>query len=485
MSLRPRNRPRPVPLIRSLLLAMAVGLLTACAAPPTPTPEPTPQPAPTIPATPQPTVGVILHQPQTAPGYILFSSHGGDAYYLIDRQGRIIHQWPLPKGSALFARLLENGNLMTMGYGDNHRGGVKELDPAGRVVWQYAFPTQHHDFLPLPNGNILLLGKQRKTPAQLRALGSNPQVHHQGLQATYLREIRPTPPDGGEGVWEWSAWDHIIQDYDPHKPDYGAVADHPERIDLNFAISPHRRWQHANSLAYHPELDQIMLSVRNFSEIWIIDHSTTRAEAAGHSGGNSGRGGDLLYRWGNPRAWQAGSYADQRLFLHHNAHWIKAGLPGAGNVLVFNNGSGHGSSPQRGYSSVDELALPADGYNYRRNPGAAYGPAELEWTYANSHHFYSPIASNAQRLPNGNTLFCEVSSGVIWEVTPQGDTVWKYINPLLGAVPARQGRQLPAADPAQDYGNGVYRAYYYPPDYPGLAHLDLTPGDPIELPPNP
>ncbi|MGC8644373.1 MAG: hypothetical protein ACP5XB_31305, partial [Isosphaeraceae bacterium] len=60
------------------------------------------------------------------------------------------------------------------------------------------------------------------------------------------------------------------------------------------------------------ELDQILLSVHSFSEIWIIDHGTTTAEAATHKGGRSGKGGDLLYRWGNPQAYRAGTAADQQ-----------------------------------------------------------------------------------------------------------------------------------------------------------------------------
>ena len=423
-----------------------------------------------------------MNEPGTAPGYILFSHNTGNAYYLIDRQGRVVQQWSLGKGETKIARLLENGNLMAMGYGTRLRGGVKEIDPAGRVLWQYRFPTQHHDFLPLPNGNVLLLGRQGKSAAEVRALGGDPERRPHGSVGTYLREIRPTPPDGGEVVWEWSVWDHIIQDYDPQKPNYGSVADHPELIDLNFGISKERDWTHTNSLAYHPEREQIMLSVRNFSEIWIIDRSTTTEEAAGHSGGNSGKGGDLLYRWGNPRAWQGGGYADQRLFLQHNAHWIKPGLPGAGNILLFNNGHGFKDSQYRGYSSVDELILPAEGYDYRRSPGAAYGPAELEWTYSNPTDFYSPFGGSAQRLPNGNTLFCDRNWGTIWEVTAAGDTVWKYISPLLEDGPARQGERLKSDNPAEGWDNWVYRAYHYPPDYPGLAKLDLTPGKPIELP---
>src|SRR5204862_6845568 len=95
---------------------------------------------------------------------------------------------------------------------------------------------------------------------------------------------------------------------------------------------------HVNAVAYNPDLDQIVLSVHAFSEIWIIDHSTTTAEAASHTGGRSGKGGDLLYRWGNPRAYRAGTVKDQRLFAQHNAHWIPKGYPGAGHLLVFNNG---------------------------------------------------------------------------------------------------------------------------------------------------
>ena len=224
-----------------------------------------------------------------------------------------------------------------------------------------------------------------------------------------------------------------------------------------------------------------MVSVRHFGEIWIIDRSTTTEEAAGHSEGKGGKGGDLLYRWGNPRAWQMGTVADQQLFGPHNAHWIEPGLPGAGNVLVFNNGWEFGEF-RRGYSSVDELRLPAEGYNYRREPGKPHGPERPEWIFhaAISADFYTGAWGSAQRLPNGNTLFCYGQLGIIWEVTPAGRTVWKYLNPALAEGPARQDDLL-----GRQSTNTVYRAYHYPPDYPGLAKLDLTPGEPIELPAQP
>src|SRR5690606_15913622 len=108
-----------------------------------------------------------------------------------------------------------------------------------------------------------------------------------------------------------------------------------------------------NAIDYNPQLDQIMISTREFSELWIIDHSTTTAEAAGHTGGRSGKGGDILYRYGNPAAYNRGTRADQKFFYQHDAQWIEPGLPGAGNILVFNNGWNRvdGSS----FSSVIEL----------------------------------------------------------------------------------------------------------------------------------
>src|SRR5262249_45333410 len=147
-------------------------------------------------------------------------------------------------------------------------------------------------------------------------------------------EVRPTRPSGGEIVWEWHAWDHLVQDFDRNRKNYGYVAAHPELVDINFNTQT-PDWLHFNAIDYNPALDQIVVSSRILSEIWVIDHSTTVKEAADHSGGRSGKGGDLLYRWGNPQVYRAGSPADQRLFNQHGVHWIAPGLPGAGHLLVF------------------------------------------------------------------------------------------------------------------------------------------------------
>jgi hypothetical protein len=198
-------------------------------------------------------------------------------------------------------------------------------------------------------------------------------------------------------------------------------------------------WTHVNSVAYNAELDQIMISVRAFSELWILDHATTTADAKAHTGGKRGKGGDLLYRWGNPAAYRAGTKADQRFFAQHDAQWIPKGYPGAGHALVFNNGGGRADG---NYSSVDEIALAVDAQgNYTREPGKAFEPRNVVWSYSapNKSEFFAFIMSGANRLPNGSTLICESMSGTIFEVTPQGETVWKYANPDGSGFPIPGG----------------------------------------------
>ena len=187
---------------------------------------------------------------------------------------------------------------------------------------------------------------------------------------------------------------------------------------------------HVNAVAYNAELDQIALSSPSFHEIWIIDHSTTKEEAKGHTGGRWGKGGDILYRWGNPRAYRNGTSLDQRLFGQHNIQWIAKGLSGEGHLLVFNNGGGR--KPVE-YSSVDEFVPPTDkDGNYIRPKRGPFGPAKPLWSYTapNKKDFYSWFISGAQRLPNGNTLINSGAVGIVFEVTPEKETVWKFVQPF-------------------------------------------------------
>lgn len=456
--------------------------------------------------------GLILNDPKAFPGYTLFSPLNSSKSFLIDMQGRVVWTWQGASTPASSAYLLENGNLLrpchlterrqtiVAGKTGPNGGRVQELTWDGKLVWDFTAPadkfTLHHDLVKMPNGNVLLIAGERKSAQQATAAGRRVSG---GLRPDCLIEVKPTGPRTGEVVWEWHVWDHLIQEHDPSKPNFGEVAAHPERIDVNYGLgfaaanpkeleklkglgyvggtrSLGEDWNHTNCVAYNAALDQIMLSIHSFHEVWIIDHSTTTAEAAGSTGGKSGKGGDLLYRWGNPVVYHAGKVSDQRLFGQHHAHWIPPGRPGAGNLLVFNNGN---RRPGGEYSSVEELVLPVDAQGrYEHKPGTAFGPDKPVWSYASpgKKDFYSFYISGAQRLPNGNTLICSGANGTFFEVTAEKEVVWKYVNPLRvsGGVPIA-GLGGPAGG-----NNAVFRAYRYAPDYPGLAGKDLTPGKTVE-----
>ena len=44
------------------------------------------------------------------------------------------------------------------------------------------------------------------------------------------------------------------------------------------------------------------------------------------------------------------------------------------------------------------------------------------------------LLGSARRLPNGHTLICEAMRGRIFQVTPNGEIVWEYVNPHFGKV---------------------------------------------------
>ncbi len=435
------------------------------------------------------TVGLLVNEPEAMRGYTLIAGHFNNDVHLIDHLGRVAHSWDF-ENLVSHARLLDNGNLLAelvyLG-----RGGILEVDPDSNILWQYTYPDKlHHDFLKMPNGNVLMLAAGDKTTEEAVAAGANTAiVHLEGMKYDYLIEMRPTGSEGGDIVWEWHAWDYIVQDFDSTKPNYGDPSEHPELIDINFLVETSRinsqndvwDWLHINAIDYNPELDQILLSPRHYSELWVIDRSASTAAAS------TRKGGALLYRWGNPRAYRHGTFADQRLFWQHHTQWIDPELPGAGNILVFNNGYDITENPRR-YSSVEEIIPPVDGYGYLREPGTPYPPTNPIWSYTarNPTDFYSSVISGLQRLPNGNTLICGGTSGDVFQVTPDGRTVWRYVYPMDGDTPLKQGdepsiKSQLLAKRDTFFNNAVYRAYWYAPDHPGLQKYDLTPGNAIEL----
>ncbi|MBX7259371.1 MAG: SUMF1/EgtB/PvdO family nonheme iron enzyme [Candidatus Hydrogenedentes bacterium] len=437
-------------------------------------------------------LGIVTNGTDAAPGYTLFAPKHRTMTYLIDNAGRVIHEWnacQYEPGQTVYLR--ENGNLLrccfthARGFTRGGEGGrLEEYDWDDNLVWEFDYASDqhmlHHDVAILPNGNILALAVERRTREQCVAAGFDPDVLIDGeLYPDYIIEIAPTRPKGGAIVWEWHVWDHLIQDRDTRASNFGVIADHPERIDVN--CNGRRApafWNHMNSIAYNSKLDQILLSVRGCNEIWIVDHSTTTQEAASHSGGKYGKGGDLLYRWGNPAAYRRGGDADRQLFDQHDAHWIADGCPGAGNILIFNNGL------DRGYSSIEEIVPPLNSNGDYTTPTAgAFGPVAPVWNYSapNKADFYSSEISGADRLPNGNTLICAGVLGTFFEVTPKGETVWKYVNPVVRGGTLAQG-ETPGVDDRGHFLNAVFKVRRYPPHYAGLAGRPLAPGSPIELP---
>ncbi len=413
-------------------------------------------------------------------GTILFAPLRSTNTYLINTEGEVVHTWPgtYYPGNAVY--LLENGDLLHTGslrsetFDAGGSGGiVQQINWQGDVVWEFEYAGEqgllHHDIEPLPNGNILMIAWEYKTAEQALAAGRGPDLLKDG--ALWPDTVIEVDPATNRIVWEWHVWDHLVQDFDPAKPDYADPSEHPELVDINYAEMNVADWNHSNAIDYNAELDQILLSVHNFSEIWIIDHSTTTEEAAGHDGGNSGRGGDLLYRWGNPQAYGAGSADDQTLFMQHDAQWIEDGLPGAYNMLIFNNGD----RKTRPYSSVEEIVPPlnADG-SYTLTAGTAYGPDESLWRYQADPAtvFYATNISGAQRLPDGNTLICDGPAGYFFEVTPAGETAWEYSNPFGDSA-------LGKASAGGNESKMVFRALYYAADYAGLAGRDLS--EPVEV----
>jgi len=426
----------------------------------------------------QPTVGLLANSDEAWVGYTLFSPQGEMTTYLINNGGLLVNSWATTVPPGLMGYLHDNGNLVRAGRlsGTGGAGLVEEYDWDGNLIWSFEYTSggnvSHHDIEPLPNGNVLMIAYETKTLTEATQAGRNPSTIPGELWPDHVIEVEPVPPTGGNIVWEWHAWDHLIQDYDASKDNHGVVADHPELIDINYTGSTTpANWTHFNGVSYNADLDQIIVSSRTFSEVWVLDHSTTTAEAAGHTGGSSGMGGDILYRWGNPQAYGRGTETDRTLFSQHDATWISEGHPGAGNILVFNNGKGR---PAPEYSSVDEFVPPVDeNGHYTLEDGEAFEPAAAVWSYSSTPaEFYAIQFSGAQRLENGTTLICDGPLGRMIEVKSDATVVWEYRNPVGSGGGVAQGEPPPPTK--------LFKARRYSPDFPGFVGRDLTPGDPIE-----
>lgn len=402
-------------------------------------------------------------------GYTLIEQIGSRTSELIDMEGRVVHRWTSRHKLGGAAELLPDGSLLRCGFAADAPLAmpipgecrvIERLDWEGNLRWSFALAdpgrTLHHEVTVLPGGNLLLLGLEALDREQLLAAGRDPErMRTDEAWLDFLIEVQPAGEAGGRIVWEWHLRDHLIQDHDPQREGYGIVADHPELVDINFIenltpitgstlsrlqslgyvggggapLSPEANlpdWTHANAISYNARLDQILLTVRTLGEVWVIDHGTSTTEAAGHAGGKAGHGGDLLYRWGNPQAYQRGEPGDQQLFGPHHGQWIPGRRPGTSAILIFNNGEGRRDGA---FSAIEEIQppLPADG-RYAIAAGKPYGPAQPVWRHlsAPKTSFFSSFLSGVQRLANDNTLICSGMQGEVFEVDRAGRTVWSF-----------------------------------------------------------
>ena len=442
------------------------------------------------------TVGLILGTTNAYPGYTLMSPMQSTNTYLLNNAGQYVHKWTSAYNPGRADYLLTNGHLLRacsahpiISTGGGEGGRLEEHDWEGNLVWAFDLNTatnmSHHDFKVLPNGNVIMIVCEVKSYAEVLATGFNPALLDSSITGSggfmlpdYVAEVQPIRPYGGTIVWEWHPWDHLIQDFSSGRNNYGVVSNYVERINPNgTGMMIQQFWNHMNGIDYNAQLDQIVLSVRGNSELWVIDHQTTTAQAASHVGGRYNKGGDLLYRWGNPAQYKLGTQANEMLWQQHDVTWIPTNCPGAGHLLIHDNGIG------RGYSSIDEIIPPVDAYgNYARTAGAAFGPTGLCWTYQDTPptNYYSSEISGAQRLPNGNTLICGGIFGKLFEVTTNGQTVWLYINPETTS-PLAQGSAVPAdTHMSGQFFNEVFKVRRYPVNYAGLVGKDLTPRGTVE-----
>ncbi len=363
---------------------------------------------------------------QAYQGYTLFGPNNSRNTYLVDMNNTVVKSWTHSKNGGYSAYLLPDGSVLRTASsgssslnGGGAQGVVQKYSWNGALTWEYTYSTStyraHHDIEPMPNGNVLIIAWESKTAAQAVQAGLN---HSATIWPDHIIEVQPVGTTGGNIVWQWHAWDHLIQDYDPTKSNYGVVGNHPELFDINVESAGSGDWLHINGISYILSLDQIVISSHELDEIYVIDHSTTTQEAAGHTGGNMGKGGDILYRWGRPSNYRAPG--SQIFNVVHCAFWIPDSLPGGGNIMAFNNREGQSTS------MVVEIVPPRDiSGQYVYTPGTAYGPSSAIWSYTGSG-FYSNHLGGCQRLPNGNTLIVESTSGYMFEVNQSGTTVWSY-----------------------------------------------------------
>ena len=361
--------------------------------------------------------------------YTLYATKNSNRAYLIDTANTpaTFHTWTFSSSQkTVYSTYLLPGDTILRNYkptgntwntGPVH-GGIQKVTYGGTIAWDWQYFQNgsycpHHDMTPMPNGNVLLICYETKSAAEATQAGY---ASASQIFSEKVIEVHPTGPTTGIIVWEWHLWDHLCQNINSAKDNYvTSIVNNPQLLNINYAgtgSAPDKF--HMNGIDYNPALDQIVVSMHFMNSVFVIDHSTTTAEAAGHSGGNSGKGGDFLYRWGNPASY--GASGSTFLNVVHDAHWVPSDNPNyPGYLCGFNNNSGSGNS------KVEIWNPPYAGNNYSLTAGQAYEPASPAYEFTSV--FTSNNEGNSQQLPNGNMLVNN-SFGSIYEVNAAGTQLW-------------------------------------------------------------
>ena len=452
-------------------------------------------------------------------GYSLVRTRGPHAtgVYLIDMAGQVVNFLPGFRD----AYLLEDGTIS----GTKGTDTFVHTEWDGKILWEHTETREtyhpHHDFLRIYNAEledftVLYVANVDLTHEEVIALGADPDAvdRYAGVQMDAIVEV----DRNGDIVWEYHFKDHVVQDRSPRANNYvgrgQSLADYPGRLDINFGVAS-RDYLHVNGIDYNPESGHLAISSNRTHEFYIVDHDGTfvAGDPAESLRLAASEAGDFLYRFGNPANYGQGEYphyakknwslqefsGHKQMGGNHDIQWIKEGLPGAGNLLLFNNGltvpRGQGDSdPQSEFLELnpyldangierDHYVNPPDAGYTDVMPGTKQGQGarptrlfsqQIVSMYHTTDGFNSHHGSAVQRLPSGNTMVILARVGRMLEITPEGEVVWEYVNPVT-----TEGIKETMITSQHDNNWGGWSPMRYPVDHPGLAGKDLSPKGPI------
>jgi len=434
------------------------------------------------------TMGLLARTEMASEVFTLVAPTGSDIAYLVNNCGHLVHRWNFPNKGCFGTYLRDDGKLVRVESVDAAfpaGGGAGRLtiyDWDSNVVWSQAFTEDdkfsiHHDIALLPNGNILVMIWEKVSEQNAILAGRvSSTVSSQGIWAEVIHEIKPIGTDESEIVWQWRVMDHLVQDVSPGSNNFGVIKERPGKIDFNLKSNDSADYFHFNGIDYHPKSDLILVSARNFSEVFILDHSTTTGEAAGSVGGNFGKGGDLLYRTGNPQVYHHGTANDQVFFGQHDARWLLGDNESDLTFSIYNNGAGR---PDGIYSTVEETIPKFDmvsgAFELDIDAGFVNERQEIVIDGSQFTSFFSSRMSGAYKLNNSNYMVCHGSSGTLMEVDSNLEIHWVYVNPANAVGIGTQG-----GNPGP---NSVFKVQSFESSYSGFGGRDLVGFEPLELEP--